>query len=161
MASIFDGIGKKISQTGQDAIRKTKDMAEVAKLNSFISDEEEKVHTYLYEIGKSYYEDNQGSSLSVYLDKMNMVTNSLARIEELNNEIRRIKNIQICSQCGAQIAAESTFCSSCGAKIELVGQKTANVLDSESENLQPRLCPSCGQEVKATSAFCPTCGTKI
>lgn len=40
--AFFDEIGKKISQTGQGVVQKTKDMADVAKLNSLISEEEEK-----------------------------------------------------------------------------------------------------------------------
>lgn len=161
MASIFDGIGKKISQTGQDAIRKTKDMAEVARLNSYISDEEEHVHTYLYEIGKSYYEDNRENSSCMYQEQVKRVTSSLARIEELNNEIRKIKNIQICGKCGAQLSAESTFCSSCGAKMELFASTDAGVVVPAGDGSQYKTCPACGREVKAASAFCPSCGGKV
>lgn len=38
--ALFDQLGKKLAQTGQSAVKKTKDMAEVAKINSMISDEE-------------------------------------------------------------------------------------------------------------------------
>ena len=36
--AFFDEIGKKLSQTGQMAVQKTKEMADIAKLNSNISD---------------------------------------------------------------------------------------------------------------------------
>ena len=36
--AFFDEIGKKLSQTGQGMVQKTKEMADVAKLNSNISD---------------------------------------------------------------------------------------------------------------------------
>lgn len=161
VASFFDEIGKKLSQTGQDAVRKTKDIAEVAKLNSYISDEEERVHTYLYEIGKVYYEENQAKPNAAYLDKMEMVKNALVKIEELNNEIRKIKNIQKCSQCGAEINADSMFCSSCGAKVESMTQAKTEQPSAQTRSPEMKTCQVCGQEVKATSAFCPSCGTKI
>lgn len=41
----FDDFGKKISSAGQEAIAKTKELADVAKINSSISDEENKIKT--------------------------------------------------------------------------------------------------------------------
>lgn len=38
--AFFDEIGKKITQTGQMAVQKTKNMADIAKLNASLSDEE-------------------------------------------------------------------------------------------------------------------------
>ena len=43
----FDDFGKKISSAGQEAIAKTKELADVAKINSSISDEENKIKVYL------------------------------------------------------------------------------------------------------------------
>ena len=41
----FDDFGKKSSSAGQEAIAKTKELADVAKINSSISDEENKKKT--------------------------------------------------------------------------------------------------------------------
>lgn len=49
----FDDFGKKISSAGQEAIAKTKELADIAKINSSISDEENKIKTAYSEIGKS------------------------------------------------------------------------------------------------------------
>ena len=45
--SFFDDLGKKLSQAGQTAVQKTKEMADVAKLNSAISDEESGLTTII------------------------------------------------------------------------------------------------------------------
>ena len=52
--ALFDQLGKKLAQTGQSAVKKTKDMAEVAKINSMISDEEKSINNNYYQIGKLY-----------------------------------------------------------------------------------------------------------
>ena len=54
--AFLDEIGKKISQTGQDMMQKTKDTAESMKLNGAIADEEKRIQTLYLEIGKKYYE---------------------------------------------------------------------------------------------------------
>lgn len=41
--AFFDDLGKKITQTGQGVVQKTKDTAETIKLNGMISDEEKNI----------------------------------------------------------------------------------------------------------------------
>ena len=40
--AFFDDLGKKISQAGQNAVQKTKEMTDIARINGMISDEEKK-----------------------------------------------------------------------------------------------------------------------
>jgi hypothetical protein len=46
----------KITKATQDAVRKTKDFTDVARLNSLISDEQQKITALYTQIGKAYYE---------------------------------------------------------------------------------------------------------
>mgnify|MGYP000844509471 CR=1 FL=1 len=62
----FDDFGKKISSAGQEAIAKTKELADVAKINSNISDEENKIKTAYSEIGKKYFENHSEDSEEDY-----------------------------------------------------------------------------------------------
>lgn len=45
-------VGKKITDVGQGTIQKTKNMADVAKLNSVISEEEQKIKSTYEQIGQ-------------------------------------------------------------------------------------------------------------
>ena len=40
--AFFDQLGQKLTQTSQDAVKKTKDMAEAVRLNSAVADEGKK-----------------------------------------------------------------------------------------------------------------------
>ena len=44
-----------------------------------------------------------------------------------------------CTQCGAPVEADDTFCIRCGTRVVAK-------------------CPECGQDVERTDAFCPNCG---
>ena len=53
----FDELGKKISDASQDVMQKGKEMADTAKFNSMIHDEEKKITAVYSKIGKKYFED--------------------------------------------------------------------------------------------------------
>lgn len=83
----FDDISKKLSQTGQGMVQKTKEMADVAKLNSAITDEEGKINNNYYLIGKLY------------------VSMHMADCENCGNEIN--ENQKFCPKCGTPVSKPS------------------------------------------------------
>lgn len=50
----FDDIGRKISLAGEGAVSKGRAFADVARLNSAVSEEEKKINNSYYQIGKLY-----------------------------------------------------------------------------------------------------------
>ena len=57
--SFFNNLGQKISDVSQTTIKKTKDLADTAKLNLNISEEERKIDTAYEQIGKWYVEKHR------------------------------------------------------------------------------------------------------
>lgn len=55
--SFLNNLGQKISDVSQTTIKKTKDLADTAKLNLNISEEERKIDTAYEQIGKWYVEN--------------------------------------------------------------------------------------------------------
>ncbi len=51
----FDELGKKISGASQEVVQKGKEMADTAKFNSMIHDEERKISAVYGKIGKKYF----------------------------------------------------------------------------------------------------------
>ncbi len=150
--AFFDSIGKKISQTGQAAVQKTKQMADVAKLNSDISDEEKKTTNIYYQIGQLYvslHKDNPESDFEVLFEQLN---ESQAKIENLKQQIQDIKGVKRCTTCGAEIPNNATFCSSCGAAI--IQQKAV-----DAANLIK--CTNCGKMIEKGMKFCTFCGSEV
>lgn len=58
--TFFDQLSSKLSQTSQSAVQKTKDMAEVVRLNGQISERERRMEQLYREMGKRYYEQCAG-----------------------------------------------------------------------------------------------------
>ncbi len=151
----FDDFGKKMSQVGQNAAQQTKIIAETAKLNSRISDEEKQINNLYIQIGKNYFEANKDNDSAEYKELMVGITDAQARIAQYQEQIRVVKGIRNCPNCGAEVPNNSAFCNSCGAKMP--AQETAPVAAAPASVK----CPQCGTDVAAGSKFCDGCGCDL
>ncbi len=111
-------IRETVTDTSKMVAQKAKDMAEVTKLNGQISTEEIKIKEAYLAIGKRYFEENMGEVSDAYINDFTIINEAKARISELQEQIKTIKGVFSCPNCGAEVTTESAFCSSCGAKIE-------------------------------------------
>ncbi|MDE7389324.1 MAG: zinc ribbon domain-containing protein [Lachnospiraceae bacterium] len=149
--AFFDNLGKKLSQAGQEVSQQTRIFAETAKLNSSISDEEKQINNLYNQIGKSYFESNKDNEASEYRDAILAIRDALARIEGYKEQIRKVKGIKVCPNCGAEVTANAAFCTACGSKVpEPMPEPLPNSLVGN--------CPNCGAAVNIGSAFCDSCG---
>lgn len=116
--AFFDNIGKKISDLGQGAMTKTRDLADSARTSAAISDEERKINSYYSQLGRLYYAKCADSADGEFLNIVNMIKDSNRRIEELRAENRARKGLVKCPKCGAENAVDSLFCCACGNRME-------------------------------------------
>lgn len=87
----FDDFGKKISSAGQEAIAKTKELADVAKINSNISDEENKIKTAYSEIGKKYFENHSEDSEEDYEAQIAVIKRQWRRSRLMNSRSLKLR----------------------------------------------------------------------
>lgn len=148
--SIFDELGKKITETGRNAVQKTKEMTDVSKMNSYISQEEKRINSLYYEIGKLYYTIHASDYEENFADVVNEIKEAENKIESFRREIQTIKAVKRCTSCGAEIPENARFCLSCGAKVQ-----------EEQKSLEENtnICKSCGAVVEEGAKFCTSCGT--
>lgn len=174
--AFLDDLGKKISQTGQDVVQKTKDTADVLKFSAAISDEEKLVNDLFRQLGKAYFENNADAPDPAFEKIVEAIKASNKKIEDYKNQINILKGISICTVCGAEVHAGVAFCSSCGSKVEMkqrpansnvcvscgapLSPNSAFCTNCGTKVVAPKLCPNCGNNI-GDSAFCTNCGTKI
>lgn len=128
-------IRETVTDTSKMVAQKAKDMAEVTKLNGQISTEESKIKEAYLAIGKRYFEENMGEVSDAYINDFTIINEAKARISELQEQIKTIKGVFSCPNCGAEVTTESSFCSSCGAKIEApLHKEEAPVVEPTEEN---------------------------
>lgn len=118
--AFFDDLGKKISQAGQNAVQKGKELADIARINSAISDEERKINDSYCEIGKLYFSlrgENPDVDFAALVAGIHESGNKIA---EYRQQIKDIKGVVCCEKCGAEVSSNAAFCSSCGAPMPVV-----------------------------------------
>ncbi len=151
--AFFEDIGKKVSQTSQDAIKKTKAMAETAKLNTQISAENKIVTNNYMIIGERYVElfgDSPDENLAEYVAA---IKEARRKIEEYEEQISNLKGVERCPNCGVETKEGAIFCAACGTKLpELPAE--------EIEAADGKICKKCGQPLNEEAIFCPGCGTR-
>lgn len=150
--SFFDNISKTISDVGQSTIQKGKEIADVAKYNSLISDEEKKITGIYEQIGKHYvevYGDSPENSFVEYMDALKASNNLIKEYQEKLKDLRGVSN---CPTCGAEVPNGSLFCSSCGTKM------MTSVNNASSEEVH---CTVCGAVIPSGSKFCTSCGKSV
>lgn len=146
--AFLDDIGKAFSNAGQ----KTRDMADIAKINSLISEEEKKINNLYTLIGKTYvqlhpldYDEDLSAYFQAYRE-------SEKQIADLNARLRQLKNIINCPGCGGEINSDAAFCSKCGYRMP---PKPVAVPDGST------MCKACGAFVPKTMKFCTSCGAPM
>lgn len=71
-----------------------------------------------------------------------------------NGTTNEYDDVKTCSQCGAQIPKNATFCGKCGSKLNLETEQTF-------EQVNVKTCPQCGAPLSKNATFCGKCGSKL
>lgn len=149
----FDGLGKKFSNAGQTVVQKTKEMADIARINSAISEEEKIINNSYFQIGKLYVAKHHTDFEEEFAGMISTVKESEIAIRNYRQQLQDIKGIVHCENCGAEVANNMAFCSSCGSPMP---KQSAPV---NNENLVK--CSNCGQMVSQNMRFCTSCGNPM
>lgn len=149
----FDEFGKKVSDAGQKAVQKTQEISEVARVNSLITQNENKINNVYYQIGKLFVSTYGDNCQPEFAGMVATVAELEQQIITYREQIQDIKGIQHCEKCGAEVPRGVAFCSSCGAAIPKVDKQT--VVDDCIK------CYSCGSMVKKGMRFCTSCGQSM
>ena len=151
--AFFEQLGKRISDAGQGVAQQTKNLADVTRLNSAISDKERRIAQLYQALGKSYYERHRDLAADEEQGVIEQLDTLHAEVIQCREEIKQIKGVTKCAVCGADIPLHAAFCNACGAKVAETGQ--------HQEKATGPVCPACGQPVSQDNAFCIHCGTKL
>ncbi|MCQ2969229.1 MAG: hypothetical protein MJ191_03730 [Clostridium sp.] len=136
MTEFFSNFGKKISNVGQETVKKTKEIAEISKISNKIKDEEKKINGLYTELGKKYFSLYSRNKVSEIQDICSSITDSLQVVEEMKKELKLLKGIRICDNCGAEQYSNVVYCSKCGEKLikDVNDEVVENIESSQEQN---------------------------
>ena len=93
--ALFDSIGKKLTNAGQNVAQQTKSFTETAKLNSQISTYEKKISELFLSLGRACYErhrDDKDTEYRSIIDEINTIYEEIAEAQE---QIKQIKDRKV------------------------------------------------------------------
>lgn len=186
--AFFDDMKEKLSQASQTAVKKTKELSDIARLNSEISATEKQISELYRKMGSEIYRVYRENPQPEVAEMMVQVTSLLQKIEENRAQLETINVVHNCPQCGARVKDEMVFCSSCGFKlperetVTVTATETTESSAETAENTQepvenaeasaepapaeagegkPQFCGECGAPLAADALFCTGCGAKV
>jgi len=115
--SILDGIGETLNMAYNEASKRAKDASGIAKLSYKIKQKESFVSVQYGALGKAYFEDHKDDADPAY-EGIDLINDALKEIEELKDELAKVKGNRKCPGCGAELKGEPAYCSKCGTKID-------------------------------------------
>lgn len=108
---------EQLNQMTQNAVSKSKEMVGVTKLNLEINTLNQNIKNIQTEIGAYILENGllqDDDSVSAWAAK---VASLKAEIEADTEKIYDLKNVYVCSGCGAEISRSNKFCNRCGTAV--------------------------------------------
>ena len=132
---------------------KTKDLTEITRINLEISSYESKVKESYEKLGQYLMEhpeliSTQDETVEVFRKEYEEYSEKIKTDKE---KIRDIKNVDVCPNCGEEIARDVQFCPKCG-------QQIVHVEPAEPDK---KVCPKCGADLAEGAMFCGSCGYKV
>ena len=146
--AFFDDISKKVNDVARTVGQKGREVADVAKLKLSISEEKRKADEIYKKIGKLFVEKAGDRAKGGFATLVEEVRATEGKIEEYKSQLRDLKGIVLCSECGGELSADATYCPTCGNKADRPDRK-------------PPICPNCGVTVDEGATFCVDCGTQL
>ncbi len=151
---MLESFGRMLSKTGQSAVKKTKDITEEMRLNSSISDLERKLNKLMNQLGKAYYDKYAASPLQEFSEIVQTISNIDNTIQEHREQIRKLKNLTVCSGCGMEMPYDSLFCARCGKPVKRQEASGESGVDQHK-------CLACGAALLTGAMFCNSCGLRL
>ena len=149
--AFLDDLSKKLTQAGQTAVQKTKEMTDIARINSMIADEERVINDCYSKIGKLYVYLHGADYEDAFAELCSTVQRANVTIQGYRKQIETIKNTGRCSKCGSEIVNGAAFCSVCGASVQKGEQK-------QDDKSSIHYCAGCGASISTDARFCTSCG---
>lgn len=152
--AFLDQVSRKLSKAGQDVAQSTKNFTAISKINGLIDEESERINGCYMEIGRIYFENFKDSPDTSVYSLVETVKASRAMIAKYNEEIKEIKGITDCPNCGNEVPYSSAFCNYCGTKMP----------ERRKEEVIPEgsmICKKCGNALYEGFKFCTFCGNPV
>ncbi len=133
--AFIDNVKDTITKTGKTAVKKTKDLAAIAKVSADIEETKSLLKAVYIEIGKKYCElFDKESAAPDFTVNVATAENLTEQLEALRTERLTLRGKVKCTACGKAVDNEYIFCPYCGEKLPEPPAPEAPEGDAETED---------------------------
>lgn len=148
---LFDKMTEAIGSAGKDVVKIAKEASDVSKCTAVIEECERNIRKICANIGECYYKNHPENLDEQYIAWFSAIDRNKELIGEMQEKKRKLKGIEFCAKCGAELKKGAKFCNACGAQV---------ALQAESE-IKETHCLNCGAALNGNEKFCAVCGSKV
>jgi len=156
----FNKMGDKLQTMGKEVTKKTKDLGGVVSLNSQIKDSEAGLERVYKILGEKYYKSFREEASQRFSEETDEILKIQAKLESDREQLRALKGLKLCLNCGAEVDGSALHCPMCGTELP-VPSAVSEPEPMQAEQPRQAFCPSCGAPLLADAKFCGKCGTRI
>lgn len=154
----FEELGKKLKKFSQDTMTEVQKMNEVRQLNGKISDEKKLLNRLYLEMGQKLYDTYKDVELPLeeFDGDFRKIRERYVAIDLLQEKIRNVKGVVLCTCCNMEVAAGDRYCTNCGNKmpetVKLEETSDEDAVEVESTVVEPEAESEEGESEKAEDA---------
>ncbi len=113
----FEKVKQKVKQLSKDTVEEVQKMNEIRQLKGKISSAKKQIESTYTEIGKKFFELNSDSAPEGFEMFVQTIRDKQELIGQLKEQIRTVKGMTLCPNCGMEVAAGERFCTNCGSRM--------------------------------------------
>ena len=145
----FDELGKKVSETYQEAKEKATNFSEELKLKSKINNLKEIKTTLYTEIGEIVYsaikegKEVDRDAVTVKCDEITKIVEDISKIE---TDILSFKKMRVCASCGNKIDYDHKYCPYCGVEQPEIVKEHVEIKEEPKDAVETEVNPEQNQD---------------
>lgn len=176
--SILNDLDNKLTQIGNSAAQKAREVMGNAGTSNTIHGEEQKIKQCYAQIGRQFAQQLSASAIPAEYEalytKILSLEKEIADLEADPQPMPQGSIADVCENCGAQLHEGQEFCINCGTKRRKrsgfenmeVAEKTELITPAPTQRgvsamAEQRACPACGAEIENGQRFCISCGNQL
>lgn len=125
--AFFEELGKTLTKVGEVTAQKTKEVAELTKVNAKILETQNKLDKAYTEVGKKYIALHPVNDEEGMQEVVSAVYALEDQLKDLEKQLHELKGTVKCATCGTQCDADAAYCSKCGTELH----KEKDIIDVE------------------------------
>ncbi|MBR2189598.1 MAG: zinc ribbon domain-containing protein [Eubacterium sp.] len=137
---MFESLGKRLSDIGNVAAKKTKNLGSTVSLTAKIEATKRELTGIYAQLGQQLYQNQQDAVPEEYAELFEKITRTEAVLEDYQAQRQVLRRVRPCPTCGADVPNDDEYCAKCGNHLGVVVEEEpeeADIFEDEDDIFEP------------------------